>query len=156
MLNYIYVHNFTHAHIIHTHTYTHIRFRLIARTIAAYLYCQMPVDSSQTTQLRVVPNAPGHVKDPSRSTQKGSLLPNVVTATKLGDSSYHNLESLLTNKHYAHLKDKIRWCLDFVSDPINCVMSTDYLLVDLCTSLYSQHRFLDLLRVSHSSSDVRL
>ena len=107
----------------------------------------MPVDGSQKTELRVVPNAPGHVKDPSRPTQKGSLTANTIVPTKLGDSSFHSLESLLTNKHYSHLKEKVSWCVGFVGDPANCVMSTDRLLVELCTSLYLNHRFLDILRV---------
>jgi hypothetical protein len=127
------------------------QFRLISRTLAAFLYCQMPVDSSQKTQLRIIPHSPGHIKDSHRSTQKGSLLPGTVVATKLGDASFHSLEGLLTNKHYVHLKEKIVWCVGFVSDPSNCVTSADRLLVDLCTSLYPQYRFLDLLRAWHAS-----
>lgn len=107
----------------------------------------MPVDSGHKTQLRVVPSAPGHIKDPLRPTQRGSLLPHVITPTKLADTSYNTLESLLVNKQYAFLKEKVSWCVGFVSDPVNCILNVDQLLVELCTSLYPEYRFLDLTRV---------
>ena len=108
----------------------------------------MPVDSSQKTELRVVPNAPGHVKDPTRlQQQKSSGGGATITPTKLGDSGLHGLESLASNKHYSHLKDKISWCVGFVCDMSNSVMNTDRFLVELCTSLYPDCRFLDVLRV---------
>ena len=111
----------------------------------------MPVDSSQKTQLRIVPSAPGHIKDPSRPTQRGSLQPNAITATKLADTSYNNLESLLVNKQYSFLKEKASWCVGFVGDPVNCILNVDQLLVELCTSLYPEYRFLDLTRVFQTS-----
>ena len=108
----------------------------------------MPVDSSQKTQLRLLPNAPGHVRDPNRPTQRGSTtIIYTVTATKLGDVNFHSLETLLSNRNYAHLKGKVQWCVEYVGDPVHCVLDIKKLLVDLCTGLYPQHRFLDLLRV---------
>ena len=110
------------------------------------------MDSSQTTKLRVVPNATGHVKDPTRNQQssRNQLISGLITPTKLGDQSFNSLESLLNNKHYAHLKDKVSYAVNFVSDSSNCIMNGVQLLVYLCISLYPDDRFLDVLRVNIS------
>ncbi len=104
----------------------------------------MPVDSTQTTQLRVTPNAPGHVKDPALHHQSGA---KGIVPTKLGDQTRGNLESLATNKHYAHVKEHVVYGLEFVDDFGHCIMNAQFLLVHLCTSLYPNSRFLDILRV---------
>ena len=52
-------------------------FLYIAKVISVFIHCQMPMDSTHATIIRVSPNAPGHVKDPLRN-QPGSL----VCATK--------------------------------------------------------------------------
>ena len=152
-------HTRTHAH-THTHTHTHIhslplsllslRFRLISRTIATFLYCQMPVDTTQRTQLRTLPSSPGHIKDHNRPPPRSNtnnLPPNTIIPTKLADSSFHNLETLQTNKHYATYRERVVWCVEYVSNPVHCIMNTGELLVELCTEVYSQYRFLDLMRV---------
>ena len=132
-------------HLLPSHTFTH-RFRLISRAMAAFLHCQMPVDSSQSTQLRVVPNAPGHVRDPTRNQPSPNLLTTIVP-TKQGDQAFNCLESLLNNKHYAHLKEHISYSVSFVNNMNNNVMNSIQLLVHLCTSLYPDCRFLDVLRI---------
>jgi hypothetical protein len=127
------------------------QFRLISRAVAAFLYCQMPVDSAQKTWLRLLPSSPGHIKDPNRPTQRShAQQPHAIIATKLGDTTFHSLETLLTNKNYAHLKTKVAWCMEYVGDPGHCVLDTAQLLVDLCASHYPQYRFLDLLRTFSS------
>ena len=120
------------------------RFRLISRAMAAFLHCQMPVDNGQT-KLRVIPNAPGHVKESAKSQQSSSTIS--VLPTKLGDHSCNSLESLLNNKQYVHLKEHISYSVSFVNDASNCVMNSATLLVYLCTTLYPESRFLDLSRV---------
>jgi len=143
------MHTCTHTH-AHTHTHTHTRththrFRLISRAMAAFLHCQMPVDSNQSTQLRVVPNAPGHVKDPSRN--QANLNPAfAIIPTKQGDQACNYLESLLNNKQYTHLKEHILYSINFVNNMNNSVMNSIHLLVHLCTTLYPECRFLDVLR----------
>ncbi len=114
--------------------------------MAAFLHCQMPVDSSQTTKLRVTPSAPGHIKDPAHHQQAGNTV-RAIIPTKLGEQTHSNVESLVTNKHYSHLKEHVLFGLGFVDNPVNCVMNTSYLLVHMSTSLYPDSRYLDILRV---------
>ena len=141
------------THITITIIYLIIRYRLISRAMAAFLFCQMPVDSGHSTKLRVTPNSPGHVKDPARVHQSGrshhssSSSSTSVVPTKLGDQSYNSLESLLNNKHYVHLREQISYSVSFLNDMNNCVMNSVQLLVYLCTMLYPECRFLDVLRV---------
>lgn len=130
-----------------THTYTvtfsHAhRFRLISRAMAAFLHCQMPVDNRQTTLLRVLPNSPGHVKEnPKQQTF------SVASATKQGIHTCSNLEALLTDKHYASLREHSSFATSFVINPTNNIMNCVYLLVSLSTALYPEARYLDVLRV---------
>ena len=123
------------------------RFRLISRAMATYLYCQMPVDSSQATQLRVIPNAPGHIKDPIKPTSPSISASLPIAHTKQGESAYTNLEHLMTNKNYSHLREHVIFTLDYLKDTTHNVMSCSQLLVHLCTAMYPDCRFLDLLRV---------
>ena len=114
--------------------------------MAAFLYSQMPVDSTQTTKLRVTPNAPGHIKDPARQLQ-GTNHTGAIVPTKQGDQCLSSLESLLNNKHYANLKEYVFYSLAFLNDPRNCAMNSIQLLVYLSTSMYPEIRSLDILRV---------
>ncbi len=125
------------------------RFRLISRAIAAFLHCQMPVDQSQTTQLRVVPNAPGHVRDTLKGQTGTPSTPlfSSKTPTKQAEQTLNSLESLITNKNYQHLKEHVIYSLDFLKDPSHCIMDSTKLLMHLCTALYDSHRFLDLMKV---------
>ena len=117
--------------------------------MSAFLQCQMPVDLSQSTQLRVVPSAPGHVKDPIRTAPNttGVAIPAPIVPTKLGDQCCNSLESLMSNKHYAHLKDHAIYAVSFVGDVSNCVMNANQLLVHLSSTLYPDLRYLDQLRM---------
>lgn len=120
------------------------RFRLVARALATFIYCQMPVDSSQSTIPRLAPHAPGHVKDPSRY-QSGT--PTIVGATKQADQACAGLESLLSNKAYLHLKDYVTYSLEYVNDLQNTLLNVIELLVYLVVNLYPTERCLDTLRV---------
>ena len=120
------------------------RFRLIARAMAAFLLCQMPVDTSQSTLLRITPSAAGHIKDPIRS-QPGANL--VATPTKQAEQVSNSLEGLLTNKNYSHLKEYISYSVVFLHDMNHNLMNTTELLVYLCTALFPDERFLDMLRI---------
>ena len=110
--------------------------------MAAFLHCQMPVDGRQTTILRAVPNAPGHVKDLPRQQN-----PSGIGATKQGNQTTGALEALLTDKHYASLREHATYAVSFVNNPSNCIANCNYLLVYLSTVLYPECRYLDLLRV---------
>lgn len=108
----------------------------------------MPVDSGQSTKLRVVPSAPGHVKDHFQAQNKDSKSSSsAIVPTKQGDQTYNSLESLLNNKQYSHLREQVSYTISFVNDTNNCVMNSVQLLVYLCNNLYPDCRFLDLLRV---------
>ena len=109
---------------------------MIARSLGVFIQCQMPTDSSGQIQLRIVPNAAGHIKD---SDQLASTL-------KQNEQAYQSLESLLTNKGYSSLSKDVTVALSFISDPANCFMSSLQLLMILTTSLYPEFRFLDLIR----------
>lgn len=120
------------------------RFRLIARAMAAFLLCQMPVDTSQSTLPRITPNAPGHIKDPLRSQPGANLL---ATPTKQADQVANSLEGLLNNKNYSHLKEYVSYSLVFLHDLNHSLLNCAELLVYLCTALYPNERFLDTLRI---------
>ena len=105
----------------------------------------MPVDTSQSTIPRLTPNAPGHVKDPSRHQSGASAF---VCATKQADQSCAGLESLLTNKAYSNLKESVTYSLEFVNALENTLLNTTELLVYLVFNLYPNERCLDVLKVS--------
>ena len=117
------------------------QFRLIARAMAAFLYCQMPVDSSQTTQLRLHPESPGHIKDTANTLPLGAIVP-----TKMCEQSYNSLEQLLSNKQYTAWKELAVYSVSFINDSNNTLVNAVDLLVHLCTALFPEHRYLDILR----------
>lgn len=104
----------------------------------------MPLDTSQAVSLRMVPNAPGHVKDPSRQ-QPGNFA--IALATKQADQACAGLESLLNNKSYINLKDYISFCLGMINDPTCTVMNVTELFVYLLINLYPSIKCLDSIRV---------
>lgn len=112
--------------------------------MAAFLFCQMPVDSSQSTLLRITPNAAGHIKDPNRNLLAATLQ---AAPTKQAEQMANSLEGLLTNKNYSQLKEFISYSLVFLHDMNHSLMNSAELLVYLCTVLYPEERFLDALRV---------
>lgn len=104
----------------------------------------MPLDSSQSTILRVVPHAPGHVKDPLRYQPGTSAL---VSATKQADQACAGLESLLSNKSYLNRRDYVTYSLEFVNDLQYTLLNTNELLVYLVSNMYPNECCLDALRV---------
>ena len=109
--------------------------------MAAFLFCQMPVDSSQTTQLRLQPEALGHIKDIPRSPATVAIVP-----TKMGEQSYSSLEQLLSNKQYTAWKEVAAYSVSFINDANNTLVNAVDLLVHLCTAMFPDHRYLDVLR----------
>ena len=63
------------------------------------------------------------------------------------EQTLNNLEGLLTNKNYQHLKEHIIYSLEYLKNPSHCIMDCNKLLVHLCASNYEDYRFLDLLKV---------
>ena len=112
--------------------------------MAAFLLCQMPVDTSQSTLLRITPNAPGHIKDPIRSQPAANAL---ATPTKQAEQVANSLEGLLANKNYSQLKEYVSYSVVFLHDMNHSLMNSTELLVYLCTALYTNERFLDTLRI---------
>ena len=117
------------------------RFRLIARALAAFICVQMPVDASHMTQLRLTPNAPGHIKEHSRI--------GIVPA-KQAEQAYASLESLLSNKQYAKLKEHVHGVFLFMNNSNKTLMDVMDLFIHLVASLYTEYRSLDLLRIQIS------
>lgn len=115
--------------------------------MAAFIYCQMPINSSHVAQLRVVPNAPGFINDPVRPASTSVSSPVAIAATKQAEIAMSNLEHLMTNKNYACLREHVIFSLGFIRDASHGVMDCNQLLVQLCTDMYPSYRFLDLLRV---------
>lgn len=101
----------------------------------------MPVDSSQTTQLRLHPESPGHIKDIAKIPPLGAVVP-----TKMGEQSYSSLEQLLSNKQYTVWKELSAYSVSFINDSNNSLVNAVDLLVHLCTALFPEHRYLDILR----------
>lgn len=98
----------------------------------------MPVDASHTTQLRLTPNAPGHIKEHS----KVGVVP-----TKQAEQTYTSLESLFNNKQYAKLKEHVHSAFMFMNDSNKTLMDVMDLFIHLVASLYTEYRSLDLLRI---------
>ncbi len=120
------------------------RFRLIARSLGVFLQCQLPVDTSGQTQLRLTPNAPGHVKEGSKAVQSTPVY--TILTTKQNEQALQSLESLLSNKQYSHLTDHVTQAIGFVNDPKNCILNSLKLLVTLGVALYPEYRYLDVIR----------
>ena len=120
------------------------RFRLISRALSTHIYCQTPLDTNQTTILRVAPGSPGHIKDPYRN-QPGFVASAI--PLKQADQAFNNFEALMNNKNYASLKENTSYALGFISDLNHTILNTVDLLVYLSVWLYPQDRFLDALRV---------
>lgn len=123
------------------------RFRLLARSLGVFLQCQMPVDLSGTVQLRLVPNAAGHVKEDSR---RNNTVPSTpfysITPTKQNEQAFQSLETLHSAKEYCSLSESVNIAVNFVSNPAHSIPSCAHLLRLLTASLYPEYRFLDLLR----------
>ena len=98
------------------------------------------MDSIHKTIMRVLPNAPGHIKTPRH--QSSSVLP-----TKQADQAHGSLEALLGNKNYIPYKEHILYSLEFIDDSRFSLFDTLQLLMYLIVNLYCNERSLDVLRV---------
>jgi len=95
------------------------------------------MDASHTTQLRLTPIAPGHIKS-----QKGAISP-----TKQAEQIHASLESLQNNKQYLMLKEHIVSASLFVNESNKTLMDMNNIFIHLVASLYPEYRSLDLIRV---------
>jgi len=98
----------------------------------------MPVDASHMTQLRLTPNAPGHIKEHSKTG---------ITPTKQAEQAYASLESLLTNKQYAKLKEHVHGSSMFMSNSNKTLVDVMDLFIHLVASLYPDCRSLDMVQI---------
>ena len=115
---------------------------MISRIIATYIHCQMPMDSNHSTIIRISPDAPGHIKTPTRQYGAYPILPS-----KQADQAFASLEALLNNKSYFPYKEYILYSIDFINDSRFCLYDTAQLLVYLVFNMYCHERSLDVLRV---------
>lgn len=125
--------------------YSH-RFRVVARSLGAFLLCQLPVDSHGQVHLRSAPNAQGHIKEPAASQATPTSLS--IYATKQGEQACQSLQSLLANSKYQELCEQVTYAVEFLAGPDRCVLDSLHLLVWLSACLFSEFRYIDLLRVS--------
>ena len=98
----------------------------------------MPVDALHTTQLRLTPNAPGHIREHPKSG---------ITPTKQAEQACTNLESLLNSKQYVKLREHVHGSTSFMNDSNKTLMDVMDLFIHLVASLYMEYRSLDLLRI---------
>ena len=98
------------------------RFRLVARSLHAFIMAQLPNAGSK---LRSFPDAPGAVK------AKKSEFPNPEAQTALQEVS-----NLKKNKHYSQIRDDITWVCDFISNPKKCILDGSELLAYFCKQYY--------------------
>jgi len=107
----------------------------------------MPVDLSGAVQLRLVPNAPGHVKEGSHRTTNSTTVPVYsILPTKQNELALQTLDAMLTNKEYSSLTSSVTTSVNFACNPANPLTSCVQLLTVLAAALYPEYRFLDLLR----------
>jgi len=111
-----------------------LHFRLIARSLHAFIAAQLP---NASTKLRSHPDAPGGVK------AKKSEAPN-----QEAQAALQELSNLKKNKHYSQLKDDITWICDFISNPKKCILDGPELLAYLCKQYY--------FKVSYIAATIRL
>ena len=95
------------------------------------------MDASHTTQLRLTPIAPGHIKSPKSG----------ISPTKQAEQIHMSLESLQNNKQYLSLREHIFSASLFINESNKTIMDVNNIFIHLVASLYPEYRSLDLIRV---------
>ncbi|XP_043934118.1 ectopic P granules protein 5 homolog [Protopterus annectens] len=99
------------------------RFRIVARSMSAFLLVQVPADN----RIRL---KPGTELQLSHKAQQ----------------ALNSLESLSSNKHYAEYEEQLSQALLFIKYPGHCLHDGNKLLALLINSLYPEVQYLDIIR----------
>lgn len=99
------------------------RFRVVVRCVAAFLTVQVPSE----TDLRLQPTSDMQLS--AKAQQALSML-----------------EALPSNKHYAEFEDSVKKAVQFISYPGHCLKDGPRLLALLINFLYSDLRYLNIIR----------
>jgi len=126
-----------------TTLYVAYRFRLIAKSFAAFLAAQMPSDAS----LRLSADAPGAITSSSSlasSPQHSS--PPACSPSQQAQQTFSHLQSLRTNKQYASLRDTISMAIELVASPDMSLRDANIFLSQLVTALFPDIYYLEIVR----------
>ena len=123
--------------------YTLRRFRLIAKSLAAFLASQMPSDAS----LRLSADDPGAVgtrSPPGSSLQPSS--PSTCGPSLQARQTFTHLESLQTNRQYASLRDTVSSAVESVASPQMSLRDANVFLSRLVTEVFPDVCYLEIVR----------
>jgi len=116
-----------------------LRFRLVAKTMAAFLAAQMPSDAS----LRLQPDAPGSMTSTPPSSPKS---PSSCSPSQQARQTFAVLESLRTNKQYATYKQSIDIAIDAISLQRLSFRDSSTFFKQLISGLFPEINYLEIVR----------
>ncbi|XP_077996830.1 ectopic P granules protein 5 homolog [Glandiceps talaboti] len=116
-----------------------LRFRLVCRSLLAFILAQTPGNNFLRTQ----PHAPAAISKHQRAPLPNQ--PNVYPTAK-AQQALANLEALRNNKQYANLRDSAYLASAYVSDPANSLKDATKLIALLANNLYPEKNYLAILR----------
>ncbi|XP_033099652.1 ectopic P granules protein 5 homolog isoform X3 [Anneissia japonica] len=119
-----------------------IKFRLIARALAAYLAAQIPGD----TGLRLEPNAPGAILPGMKLSSPTS--PKGARPSALALQTFKTLDTTVDSKAYASIRDTAVFARKFLQDPSHTLRDTKVLLGHLAAALYPKEQYLAVVRTT--------
>jgi len=119
------------------------RFRLISKSLAAFLAAQMPSDAS----LRVSADAPGAIdgKGSTVSSPQRSSPPRC-SPSQQARQTYVHLESLRTNKQYTSVRDVVDMAIEMVASPQMSLRDTNMFLSRLVAAVFPDVSYLEIIR----------
>ena len=120
-------------------------FRLLAKSLAAFLAAQLPSDAS----LRLSADDPGAISkssSPPSSPQQPPTSPPMPTASQQARQTFTHLESLRTRKDYASLRDTVDMAVESVVSPQMSLRDAPMFLSRLISALFPNVRYLEIIR----------
>lgn len=143
LLNIVMTCNFVYRVGLHGCLYVRCRFRLIAKSLAAFLSAQMPSDAS----LRLSADAAGAIgsKSPAVSSPQQSS-PPACSPSQQARQTYSHLESLRTNKQYAALRDAVCMAVELVASPQMSLRDANIFLSQLVSAIFPDVYYLEIVR----------
>ena len=119
-----------------------LRFRLVAKTMSAFLAAQLPSDAS----LRLLPDAPGNLSATSSSSSSLARQSSTCSPSRQARQTFAVLESLRTNKQYAEYKDVVQIAIDGVSSQHLSFRDSPSFLSQLVAGLFPEINYLESVR----------
>jgi len=114
------------------HLYAACRFRLLAKSLAAFLSAQMPSDAS----LRLSADAAGALNAQSAS----------ASASQQARHALSHLQSLRTNNNYAPLRRTLEQAIELVTSPQMSLREANVFLSQLVNALFPDVSYLEIVR----------